>query len=664
MGSRMNLSMAFAVWVAAMASMAMAQVQYNNTDGYACTTPRQTCTAYALYRTFQGNESLSKVANYFNKTATSVANTSGVSNLSPTAGMRLGQPLYIPLDCGCHNVTQQMQVQHTIVSGDTFWLLSVTIYGGLTTWQAMVILNPTKDVYNLQIGDNITVPIFCACPTEAQTAAGTNFLLTHTIYAGETLDAISGYYGLTTSELAAANQIATNASLGENTTLIVPLATLPPLATINFEVPTPPPPSDTNPPGPSPAPVVVTRKASNTPLYVGIAVGAFGLTLAAVFAAMLLMRACQSKPQDPPKGYESYYQNAPSGSTKDSKPNAYHLEMLAGMSDVVGSDKPILLSYQELQDATQDFSEANLIQGSVYRGRINGQLVAIKQMKGNMSQELKILCQVHHSNLVKLVGMCIGGSEHLFLVYEYAENGSLNDCLQNQAAIGRNRFSQSTAYLPWTARVRIALDVASGLDYIHNYTNPSFVHKDVKSSNILLDSNFRAKVANFGMAKSAATSGAGPLLTRHITGTQGYMAPEYLEHGLVTVKADVFAYGVVLLEILSGKEAIVRPDDEDEESKEQALSDIIFDVLDASSADRQVAQLRRFMDPQLHSAYPMDIATSIASLAKTCVDPDPAVRPSMKDVTFALSKLLAASTEWEAHAGYASGLSTVSIEAR
>jgi len=281
-----------------------------------------------------------------------------------------------------------------------------------------------------------------------------------------------------------------------------------------------------------------------------------------------------------------------------------------------------------------------------------------------MSQELKILCQVHHSNLVKLVGMCVGGSEHLFLVYEYAENGSLSDCLQNQSAIGRNRFTQSTAYLPWTARVRIALDVASGLDYIHNYTNPSFVHKDVKSSNILLDGSFRAKVANFGMAKSAATSGAGPLLTRHITGTQGYMAPEYLEHGLVTVKADVFAYGVVLLEILSGKDAIVRPEDDNAvDQKEQALSDIIFDVLDVSG-DRQTVQLRRFMDPQLHSAYPLDIATSVASLAKTCVDADPAVRPSMKDVTFALSKMLAASLEWEANAGYGSGMSTVSIEAR
>jgi serine/threonine protein kinase len=262
---------------------------------------------------------------------------------------------------------------------------------------------------------------------------------------------------------------------------------------------------------------------------------------------------------------------------------------------------------------------------------------------------------------VKLVGMCVGGSEHLYLVYEYAENGSLNDCLSDQAAIGRNRFTQSAAYLPWTARVRIALDVASGLEYIHNYTNPSFVHKDVKSSNILLDGQFRAKVANFGMAKSAASSGAGPLLTRHITGTQGYMAPEYLEHGLVIVKADAFAYGVVLLEILSGKEAIVRSEDGTE--KERALSDLIHDVLDGQQ-QQQTLQLRRFMDPQLHSAFPLDIALSVASLARTCVDFDPALRPSMKDVTFALSKMLAASQDWESSAGYHSGMSTVSIEAR
>ncbi|KAG0560393.1 hypothetical protein M758_10G173200 [Ceratodon purpureus] len=663
------------VCVAAMAPMrTMAQQQYNNTDGYTCNGLRKTCSTYALYRTFQQGETLQKVGGYFNQTPASVSNVSGLNVMATTAPLQMGQALYIPLSCSCQNVTSQMEVSHTIVSGDTYWLLSVTIYGGLTTYQAMEVLNPTYDVFNLQIGDVMKVGIFCACPTAAQIANGTNFLLTYTVYPGETLEIISGYFGIPAAQLGAANQLPLNASLGENTTLLVPLATLPPLATMNFaSVPSSPPPIS-SPPVPAPAsPIVATKSASLTPLYIGIAVGAFGLTLAAVMLALLLCKACsKSGDEGLTKGglYESrgYYQNAPSGSTKGDepvKPNAYHLEVLAGMSDVVGSDKPILLSYQELQDATHDFSDENLIQGSVYRGRINGQVVAIKQMKGNMSQELKILCQVHHSNLIKLVGMCVGGSEHLYLIYEYAENGSLNDCLSNQAAIGRNRFTQSAAYLPWIARVRIALDVASGLEYIHNYTNPSFVHKDVKSSNILLDSHFRAKVANFGMAKSAASSGDGPLLTRHITGTQGYMAPEYLEHGLVTVKADVFAYGVVLLEILSGKEAIVRPEEDAEErgERERALSEIIHDVLDVG-ADRQTVQLRRFLDPQLHSAFPMDIALSVASLARTCVDADPALRPSMKDVTFALSKMLAASQEWETSAGYDSGMSTVSIEAR
>lgn len=667
------------LWAVAMAPLkARAQQEYNVSEGYSCNGRYRTCRTYALYRTFQAQESLQRVGGYFNKTPASIANASGMNTLPTNAGLRQGQALYIPLDCSCHNVTQQMQVAHTLVSGDTFWLLSVTVYGGLTKYQAMEILNPTKNIFNLTVGDSIMVPIFCACPTAEQTANGTSFLLTYSVRADETLDVISGYFDITTAQLSAANRMALNQTLGENTTLLVPLVSLPPLATINFAaVPVPSPPPIPVPPATPPnasTPVVVTKSASKTPLYIGIAVGAFGLTLAAVFGALLLCKACQKQPPGDGRArglYDSrgYYQNAPSGAATEDpalamKPSALHLEMLGDMSNMIGSEKPMLLSYQELQDATHDFSEENLIQGSVHRGRIGGHFVAIKQMKGNMSQELKILCQVHHSNLIKLVGLCISDSEHLYLVYEYAENGSLNDCLRNQAAIGRNRFSQSAAYLPWMARVRIALDVASGLEYIHNYANPNFVHKDVKSSNILLDDAFRAKVANFGMAKS---SGAGPLLTRHITGTQGYIAPEYLEHGLVTVKADVFAFGVVLLELLSGKEAIVRPEDQilSPHSKERALSDIIHEILDGADPQKRAEVLQSsFMDPQLHSAYPVEIACSVASLARTCVDADPVVRPSMKDVTFALSKMLAASQEWESTAVYGSGIHSLPVEAR
>jgi serine/threonine protein kinase len=259
---------------------------------------------------------------------------------------------------------------------------------------------------------------------------------------------------------------------------------------------------------------------------------------------------------------------------------------------------------------------------------------------------------------VRLVGICANNSGNVFLVYEYAENGSLSDCLHYQVANPSSNFSRSVGLLPWTKRMQISLDVASGLEYIHNYTNPSFVHKDVKSSNILLDENFRAKVANFGMAKSANMSGAGPMLTNHIVGTQGYMAPEYLEHGLVTTKADVYSFGVVLLELLSGEEAIVK---QDSGGKDQMLSLMVFEVLEG---ENQMPQLQAWMDPRLQNAYPPDIAYSVASLAKTCVDPDPALRPTMKDITYALSKMLAASLEWESTVVFTSRMSNVSIEAR
>jgi serine/threonine protein kinase len=163
-----------------------------------------------------------------------------------------------------------------------------------------------------------------------------------------------------------------------------------------------------------------------------------------------------------------------------------------------------------------------------------------------------------HVLQVRLIGVCVNDSEHLFMVFEYAENGSLSDCLHSEVAHPSSTYSRSTGLMSWTTRVHIALDIASGLEYIHNYTNPSFVHKDVKSSNILLDADWHAKVANFGMAKSANSYMPGPMLTNHIVGTQGYMAPEYLEHGLVTTKADVFSFGVVLLELITGEEAIVQ----------------------------------------------------------------------------------------------------------
>jgi serine/threonine protein kinase len=216
------------------------------------------------------------------------------------------------------------------------------------------------------------------------------------------------------------------------------------------------------------------------------------------------------------------------------------------------------------------------------------------------------LLQVNHSSLVKLEGYCINSATgDCYLVYEYVENGSLNLCLLDRR---RSRL------LDWRTRLGIALDLARGLQYIHQHTWPSVVHKDIKSSNVLLDARMRAKIANFGLAKTGHNT-----VTTHIVGTQGYIAPEYLADGIVTTKMDVFAYGVVLLELLSGREAT-------SDGGELLLS-------------HAEERLDWWMDPVLaeQSCPPGSVAT-VLSLARACLQRDPSKRPSMADVAYILSR--------------------------
>jgi len=186
------------------------------------------------------------------------------------------------------------------------------------------------------------------------------------------------------------------------------------------------------------------------------------------------------------------------------------------------------------------------------------QKAAIKKMDMQASHEflaeLKVLTHVHHLNLVRLIGYCTEGS--LFLVYEYIENGNLSQHLRG------------TGYEPlsWAARVQIALDSARGLEYIHEHTVPVYIHRDIKSANILIDKNYRAKVADFGLTKLTEV-GNTSLPTRGIVGTFGYMPPEYARYGDVSPKVDVYAFGVVLYELISAKEAIVRSTESASDSK-------------------------------------------------------------------------------------------------
>lgn len=287
------------------------------------------------------------------------------------------------------------------------------------------------------------------------------------------------------------------------------------------------------------------------------------------------------------------------------------------MADVSGClDKYRVFGIEELREATNGFDQSCLIHGSVYKGIVDGEVFAIKKMKWNAREELKILQKVNHGNLVRLEGFCIDPEDaNCYLVYEFVENGSL------YAWLHKNKHRKLT----WKTRLRIAVDVANGLQYIHEHTRPRVVHKDIKSSNILLDGNMRAKIANFGLAKSGCNA-----ITMHIVGTQGYIAPEYLADGVVSTKMDVFSFGVVLLELVSGREAI------DEQGRN--LWVCAGTILDGEDLEKE----RRLMDwmdrSLLEQSFSMESVMNVMSVAVACVNRDPSKRPSMVDIVYALSK--------------------------
>lgn len=318
-------------------------------------------------------------------------------------------------------------------------------------------------------------------------------------------------------------------------------------------------------------------------------------------------------------------------------------------TDVFDVEKPVVFTYEEILSSTEGFCDSNLLghgtYGSVYYGLLRDQEVAIKRMTATKTKEftaeMKVLCKVHHANLVELIGYA-ASSDELFLIYEYAQKGSLGSHLHDP----QNRDHTS---LSWIMRVQIALDAARGLEYIHEHTKNHYVHRDIKTSNILLDGSFRAKISDFGLAKLVGKTSEGEASTTRVVGTFGYLAPEYLSNGLATTKSDVYAFGVVLFEIISGKEAITRTEGVVMKNPERrSLASIMLTALRNTPDSMSMANMKDHIDPNLMDLYPHDCVFKLAMLAKQCVEEDSVLRPDMKQVVISLSQILLSSVEWEA----------------
>lgn len=306
------------------------------------------------------------------------------------------------------------------------------------------------------------------------------------------------------------------------------------------------------------------------------------------------------------------------------------------ISKGIAVDRSVEYSYDELAKATDDFSLGKKIGsggfGDVFYAVLRGEKAAIKKMDVQSSREFmaefKALTRVYHVNLVRLLGFCI--EKHLFLIYQYIENGNLSQHLR-----GTNKPPMS-----WSTRVQIALDSAKGLEYIHEHIAPVCVHRDIKSPNILIDANFRSKIADFGLAKLTKI---GDIPGTRMVGTFGYMPPE-LVYGYISPMVDVYAFGVVLYELISAKEAIVVTNEFVAETR--GLVDLFKDVLNDQAGPTK--ELRKLLDPRLDIDRYIDAIFKMAMLAKACTQENPQSRPSMRSIVVSLMALSSSIVDWDA----------------
>ncbi|KAF5756799.1 putative protein kinase RLK-Pelle-RLCK-VIIa-2 family [Helianthus annuus] len=302
-----------------------------------------------------------------------------------------------------------------------------------------------------------------------------------------------------------------------------------------------------------------------------------------------------------------------------------------------------VFTYAELRQATNDFARLRKIGeggfGCVYKGSIkngDGDLIAVAVKKLNRDgfqghkqwvAEVQFLGVVDHPNLVKLIGYCAVDGERgiqRLLVYEFMPNKSLEDHL----------FRNSHDPLPWKRRLQIMLGAAQGLAYLHEELEAQVIFRDFKTSNILLDEDFNPKLSDFGLAREGPTEGNTHVSTT-VMGTNGYAAPDYIETGHLTAKSDVWSFGIVLYEILTGRRSVER----NRPKEDQKLLDWVR---------RHPIDSKKFgiiLDPKLEAQYSLTDARKIAKLADSCLLRSAKDRPKMSQVVESLKQILQASSE-------------------
>ncbi|MQM01402.1 hypothetical protein Taro_034156 [Colocasia esculenta] len=393
---------------------------------------------------------------------------------------------------------------------------------------------------------------------------------------------------------------------------------------------------------------------------------------------------------------------ASSASSSNTKPSAASTSSsapsLASLRDFL-PESPILYPFSEICSATNNFLAKRLSSSSAnsWRCTLRGRDAVVFQRRflrdpASLRRRLASTSKIHHSSIVRLLGASLGG-DHIFLVYEYVNGATLADCLRNPRNQGFTTLST------WVDRMQVAADVAQGLEYIHHYAaigtptpgrakadaaqRRGPVHNRLTSSGVMVtDPQLRAKICHFGAAELSGevpaasdadegiegndkADGASPKLRRtasrevRFEGTRGYIAPEVLDGGAVSQKSDVFAFGVLLLELLTGEEPVKHRYNRETQGYESVslvgtAREVIggsgeqeeeIDAVEGAAAERH-RKLRRWVDRRLKDSYPVEVAERAVRVALGCVDGEAGNRPDMVRVAGKLSRLLVESRAW------------------
>ncbi|OVA20826.1 Protein kinase domain [Macleaya cordata] len=583
-----------------------AQVPGSN---YLCNTNRDTCDTFIVYRAQPNFQSLSSISSLFNTSQTQLLTLNNLTE--STSNDLLGREIIIPINCSCSGRFSQAVFTYNSSGSDTFSTIACEVYEGLLKLQSLVEQNPGSNSENSQSFE-VAVPVRCACPDRSDTSNGVQYLVTYPVAEAENKSWIGSKFGVSEETICAANNLELMATIYTNTTLLIPMNQTP---VLNLEF------ASSVDPAPSPVSVIPLEKvlhtsSKNRNFYIlGVGVLTTTLLLLVALGVFLSIRK------------EWMFWSFQPWSSRSSELSSFSQDFLDGMSKV----KHSLLSFSldDLRIATGNFCEDSVIGSSIYRGRIGDSIVAIEQMgsEEEAHRVIDILTKINHLNIVKLEGFC--PETRAYIVFEFAANGCLRDCLSNVKVAKE---------LTWSKRMQILSDVAVGLHYMHHYTSPSYVHSNINSKNVLITMDWRAKISGFKLAKPITWNEEKNEKNKWnesvIMGRMGYLAPEYLYYGSVSSKVDVYAFGVVLLELISAKEALM-----DGCMLKDSVEFLVNADLEATSGC--VEKLKGFMDPALEEGkYPLRDALCLALLAKGCLEEDPHHRPTMNDVLKAISRIV------------------------